>query len=180
MNTRKMKYHEKEQTSDIPDTFYVVVEIPAQSRNKYEIHEGFLMLDRVLHSSLIYPLNYGFLPRTLAKDGDALDALIWTRFPLNSQAIVHVRPIAILKMVDEAGEDNKILTVPINDSFFKETEGYEDVQKGLLREIEQFFRRYKELEEGKESKVQGWFNKKEAKSCIRDALKRYNKSKTTP
>ncbi|MFO8018385.1 MAG: inorganic diphosphatase [Promethearchaeia archaeon] len=171
-----MKYHDKQQTTDIPKNFYVVVEIPSQSRNKYEMEDGFLMLDRVLHSSLIYPLNYGFIPQTLAKDGDALDALIWTRFPLTSPSIVQVRPLAMLKMIDEAGEDNKILTVPINDNFFSQTEGYEDIQKGLLSEIKQFFRRYKELEEGKESKVQGWFGKKEAKDCIRDSLERYKNS----
>mgnify|MGYP006292023525 CR=1 FL=1 len=168
-----MKYHEKEQTKDIPETFYVVVEIPSQCRNKYEIHNGFLMLDRVLHSSLIYPLNYGFLPQTLAKDGDALDALIWTRFPLASLAVVHVRPLAMLKMEDEEGEDNKILTVPLNNNFFNQTREFEDIQKGLLSEIKQFFRRYKELEEGKDTKVLGWFGKKEAKDCILESLKRY-------
>jgi len=168
-----MKYHELDHGSNIPDTFRVVVEIPLHSRNKYEIHEGLLKLDRVLHSSLIYPANYGFIPRTLAKDGDALDVLVWTRFPLASMAIVEVRPLAMLKMKDEEGEDNKILVVPIHDHFYKRTRGLDSVQEGLLNEIDQFFRRYKELEEGKDTDVVGWFGKKEAKNCIMESAKRY-------
>ncbi|TFF98138.1 MAG: inorganic diphosphatase [Promethearchaeota archaeon] len=170
-----MNYHELDFGSNIPDSFLAVVEIPLHSRNKYEIHEGFLNLDRVLHSSLIYPANYGFIPRTLAKDGDALDVLVWTRFPLASMAIVEVRPLAMLKMKDEAGEDNKILVVPIHDHFYKRTRGLKDVQEGLLNEIDQFFRRYKELEEGKDTDVVGWFDKEEAKKCIMDSVERYKK-----
>jgi inorganic pyrophosphatase len=171
-----MKYHELDPGSNIPISFRVVVEIPLHSRNKYEIHDGFLYLDRVLHSSLIYPANYGFIPQTLAKDGDALDVLIWTRFPLTSTAIVKVRPLAMLKMKDEEGEDNKILVVPIHDHFYKRTKGLNDVQEGLLNEIDQFFRRYKELEEEKDTNVVGWFEKNEAKRCIMEAVERYKNS----
>jgi inorganic pyrophosphatase len=167
-----MRYHDFGLGEKCPEIFNVVVEIPKDSRNKYEIEGGFLILDRVLHSSLSYPTNYGFLPQTLAKDGDALDALVWSRYALVPQCIVKVRPLGVLKMRDEEGEDNKILAIPIKEHFFDDLKDIEDVQEGFLKEISQFFLRYKELEEGKVSEIDGWFGKKEAKQFIKKAYER--------
>lgn len=169
----EMDYHALSLGKNAPETFRAVVEIPKESRNKYEIHEGLLQLDRVLHSPLSYPTNYGFIPRTKAKDGDALDVLVWSRFPLNPCCVVHVRPLGMLKMRDEEGIDNKILAVPRKDPFFKYAEGVHDVQESLLNEMAQFFRRYKELEEDKITEVEGWFGREEAKKVIMEGTERY-------
>ncbi|TFF93914.1 MAG: inorganic diphosphatase [Promethearchaeota archaeon] len=168
-----MNYHDIEIGDKVPEIFRAVIEIPRESRNKYEIHDELLILDRVLHSSLTYPTNYGFIPRTLAKDGDALDVLVWSRFPLDPRCIVTVRPLGILKMKDEEGEDNKVLAVPFNDPFFEDTLDINDVQEGFKKEMTQFFKRYKELEEGKTTKIEGWFNKTTAKEFILKAMERY-------
>ncbi len=168
-----MNYHDIDVGDKVPENFRAVIEIPRDSRNKYEIHEELLILDRVLHSSLRYPTNYGFIPKTKAKDGDALDILVWSRFPLDTRCVVIVRPLGMLKMRDEEGEDNKILAVLINDPFFEDTKGIEDVQEGFLNEMTQFFKRYKELEEGKNTQVEGWFDKETAKDYILEAMERY-------
>lgn len=168
-----MNYHDIELGDNVPESFRAVIEIPRESRNKYEMHDELLILDRVLHSSLTYPTNYGFIPRTRAKDGDALDVLVWSRFPLDPRCIVNVRPLGMLKMRDEEGEDNKILAVPFNDPFFVETSDIDDVQEGFKKEITQFFKRYKELEEGKTTKVKGWFDKELAKQYLLEAIERY-------
>jgi len=168
-----MNYHDIEIGDKVPEIFRAVIEIPRESRNKYEIHDELLILDRVLHSSLTYPTNYGFIPRTLAKDGDALDVLVWSRFPLDPRCIVTVRPLGILKMKDEEGEDNKVLAVPFNDPFFEDTLDINDVQDGFKKEMTQFFKRYKELEEDKTTKIEGWFNKATAKKFILKAMERY-------
>jgi len=168
-----MNYHDIELGDNVPETFRAVIEIPRESRNKYEMHDELLILDRVLHSSLTYPTNYGFIPRTKAKDGDALDVLVWSRFPLDPRCIVNVRALGMLKMRDEEGEDNKILAVPFNDPFFVETLDIDDVQEGFKKEITQFFKRYKELEEGKTTEVKGWFDKELAKQYLLEAIDRY-------
>lgn len=169
----KSSYHSLDIGKNVPNSFKAVVEIPRESRNKYEIKNNYLTLDRVLHSPLLYPTNYGFIPQTKAKDGDALDTLIWTRFPLDPRCIVSVRPIGILEMRDEEGIDNKILAVPTNDPFFREIKSIKDVQNNLLREMSQFFRRYKELEEEKTTQVKNWYGKDKAKSTILEAKERY-------
>jgi inorganic pyrophosphatase len=170
-----MDFHDIEIGENVPETFRAIIEIPRDSRNKYELQGELLILDRVLHSSLSYPTNYGFIPRTKAKDGDALDVLVWSRFPLDTRCVVIVRPLGMLKMRDEEGEDNKILAVLINDPFFEDTRGIKDVQEGFLKEMTQFFKRYKELEEGKTTQIGGWFNKEEAKKNILEAMERYKK-----
>ncbi|MBD3197488.1 MAG: inorganic pyrophosphatase [Candidatus Lokiarchaeota archaeon] len=168
-----MNYHDIDVGKEIPESFQAVIEIPRESRNKYEIEGELLILDRVLHSSLSYPTNYGFIPKTHAKDGDALDILVWSRYPLHPRCIVTARPLGVLKMKDEQGEDNKVLAVPVNDPFFEETLEIQDVQEGFLKEITQFFKRYKELEEGKATEVKGWFGGEVAKENIVEAMERY-------
>jgi inorganic pyrophosphatase len=173
-----MNYHDIDIGENVPEIFRAVIEIPRESRNKYEMHDELLILDRVLHSSLTYPTNYGFIPQTQAKDGDALDVLVWSRFPLDPRCVVTVRPLGMLKMRDEQGEDNKILAVPYNDPFFEDTLDIEDVQEGFLKEMTQFFKRYKELEEGKTTTVKGWFPKEVAKEYLLDAMERYTQLKS--
>lgn len=169
----KKKFHSIDVGGNVPDTFRAVIEIPQENRNKYEIHDGLLMLDRVLHAPLSYPMNYGFIPNTKAKDGDPLDVLVWSRYPFTPLCVVPSRALGMLKMRDEEGEDNKILAVTLNDAFFDGFQDVDNVQENLLKEVSHFFKRYKELEENKTTKVKGWYNKKTAKEYIIEAVKRY-------
>ncbi|MBI2955547.1 MAG: inorganic diphosphatase [Chloroflexi bacterium] len=137
----------------------VFVEIPRGSRNKYEYDEtrGVIRLDRVLYSSVHYPTDYGFVPATLAEDGDHLDALVVVEEPTFPGCLVKTRVIGALRMIDERGEDNKILGVPVGDRRFDDILDIDDLPHHWLREIENFFGTYKTLE-GVETRVMGWDN----------------------
>jgi inorganic pyrophosphatase len=140
-----------------PGLVEVVVEIPRGSRNKYEFdtERGVLVLDRVLYSSVHYPTDYGFIPGTLALDGDALDALVVVDEPTFPGCHVVARPIGVLDMRDEKGHDNKILAVPVGDPRFSSIRDLHDIDPHWLREIENFFQTYKALED-KWTDVVGW------------------------
>jgi inorganic pyrophosphatase len=140
-----------------PGLVEVVVEIPRGSRNKYEFdHErGVLVLDRVLYSSVHYPTDYGFIPGTLALDGDALDALVVVDEPTFPGCHIVARPIGVLDMRDEKGTDNKILAVPIGDPRFASIRDLHDIDPHWLKEIENFFQTYKALED-KWTDLVGW------------------------
>jgi inorganic pyrophosphatase len=135
----------------------VLVEIPRGSRNKYELDQktGRIFLDRVLYSSVHYPTDYGFIPDTLADDGDPVDALVVTNEPTFPGCIVPARPIGVLDMRDEKGQDHKVLCVPVGDPRFEGVEDLKHLSPHWLREIENFFQTYKTLEE-KETEVVGW------------------------
>jgi inorganic pyrophosphatase len=147
----------------------VVIEIPRGSRNKYEYdHEsGQIVLDRVLFSSVHYPTDYGFVPGTKAPDGDALDVLVVVEEPTFPGCRMKVRPIGLLKMRDEEGEDEKLLAVPVADPRFDHIERLDQLQPHWLREIENFFSTYKRLERSKESRVDGWRGADEARQALR-------------
>ncbi len=148
----------------------VFVEIPRGSRNKYEIDKerGVLVLDRVLYSSVHYPTDYGFVVGTLAEDGDALDALVVVDEPTFPGCHVTARPIGVLDMKDEKGPDQKILAVPIGDPRFSDIRDLKDIGQHWLREIENFFQTYKQLED-KWTDVVGWEDAAAAVRVIRDA-----------
>jgi inorganic pyrophosphatase len=131
-----------------PQQFNAIIEIPAHSRNKYEIDKetGLLKLDRVLHASVTYPGDYGFVPQTLWEDGDPLDVIVLTRFPLPPMTLVTVRPIGIIDMIDNGEGDSKIIAVPIGDPLFKEYADIHDMDVHRLQEIIHFFETYKILE----------------------------------
>lgn len=135
----------------------VIVEIPQGSRNKYEMDKetGRIFLDRVLFSSVHYPTDYGFVPDTLADDGDPVDVLIVTNEPTFPGCLVHARPIGVLDMRDEKGVDHKVLAVPIGDPRFDEVNNLSGISPHWLREIENFFQTYKSLED-KFTEVVGW------------------------
>ena len=135
----------------------VFVEIPEGSRNKYEYDKarGLFVLDRVLYSSVHYPTDYGFIPDTLADDGDPLDALVIVHEPTFPGCIIPARPIGLLDMYDDKGEDEKVLAVPLGDPRYERVYTLNDISPHLQREIENFFLTYKTLE-GRVSQVRGW------------------------
>ena len=155
----------------------VVIEIPQGSRNKYEYDHAAhaVRLDRVLHSSVHYPTDYGFIPETLAKDGDPLDVLVVVLDPTFPGCHVPARPIGVLLMHDEKGGDEKILAVPVGDPRFEEVDDLDDLPAHWLREIETFFATYKLLED-KFTELDGWEKKETALKVIDEACQRYRHS----
>lgn len=145
----------------------VTVEIPSGSRNKYEYdHERHrFVLDRILFSSVHYPCDYGFLEGTLAEDGDPLDVLVVISEPTFPGCLVRARPVGALDMTDDKGHDYKILSVAKDDARYDGTHGMNDLSPHLLREIENFFATYKELE-GRETQVRGWLGTDDAWSIV--------------
>lgn len=130
------------------DVVYVVVEIPKRSRNKfiYDLEGGFIKLDRVLHSSLHYPGDYGFIPRTLYDDGDPVDVLVMTNEPGASGCIIEARPLGIFRLLDRGQHDDKILAVPATDPLFANYRTLSDVPQHFLEEVKHFFTVYKNLQ----------------------------------
>lgn len=161
-----------------PDIVNAIVEIPKGSRNKYEydVTLDIFKLDRVLYSSMHYPAAYGFIPSTLYEDGDPVDVLIIIDQPLSTGILLEVRPIGILRMYDEQGSDDKILSIAVHDPTYKTVTGINDLPNHLLIEIEHFFTSYKNLE-GKSVKSFGWDSAQAAKKAILDSVKRFKKNK---
>ncbi|BDI23978.1 inorganic diphosphatase [Herbiconiux sp. L3-i23] len=152
----------------------VVVEIPKGSRNKYEVdHEtGRVYLDRVLFTSFVYPVDYGFFEGTLGGDGDPLDALVLLEYPVYPGVGVKVRPVGVLRMSDEAGTDEKIIVVPFKDPRWTHIQDLTDVPEQTRNELEHFFARYKDLEPGKFVKIDGWGDAAEAEQLVQEAIER--------
>ena len=161
----------KEQT-----TVTVMIEIPKGSRNKYEYdkEKGMLRFDRMLFSAVHYPSDYGFIPETLAEDGDPLDALVLVWEPTFPGCLIEARPVGLFKMWDEKGPDEKILCVPLSDPLWNYIEKLSDVPPHLLKEIEHFFSIYKDLEE-KKTGVEGWEDRDAAMKVIKESQERYGK-----
>jgi inorganic pyrophosphatase len=156
------------------DEMNVIIEIPRGSQNKYEIDKetGLIALDRVLHTAQSYPFDYGFVPRTLWDDGDALDVVLLTTNPLPSGILVKARPIGMLPMVDGGDKDEKILAVPVSDPRFKEVKDLGDVNPHMLKEFSHFFLTYKQLQ-NKEVTLEAWQGKEEAQAAFERAVKLY-------
>jgi len=161
-----------------PDQLNAIVEIPRGSRNKYELDKetGLFKFDRLLYSAVHYPGDYGFIPRTLADDGDPLDVLVMTTEPTFSGCLVPVRPLGVFEMRDEKGLDEKILAVPLEDPLYAEYAGLDDVASHFLREVEHFFEIYKELE-GVRTSALGWKDLARSREVIRDCIDRYAASR---
>ncbi|MHA2073720.1 MAG: inorganic diphosphatase [Candidatus Hodarchaeales archaeon] len=160
-----------------PDVIYVRIEIPLGSKVKYEFSKEYntIIVDRILHSSVIYPTAYGYIPETLCDDGDPLDVLILhsAGIELIPGCIVTAKPVAVLEMEDEKGEDDKIIAVLLDDPRMEEIQSYELIPKHLLREIEEFFNTYKHLERGKTTRIVGWANRKKAIATVNEAIKHF-------
>jgi len=164
-----------------PDEVNVIVENPVGGVPvKYEIDKesGALLVDRFLHVAMQYPGNYGFIPHTLSGDGDPVDVLIVGTIPVVPGAVVAVRPIGVLRMEDEAGEDEKIIAVPVDslDPEFSDIKSYTDLPASKRQRIEHFFEHYKDFEKGKWVKLNGWGDVAEAKKMIEDGIERHKKT----
>lgn len=162
----------------LPHDFNVVIEIPAEAGSiKYEVDKdsGLLMVDRFMPTAMYYPCNYGFVPSTLAEDGDPVDVLVMTPYPVQAGAMLRARPIGLLRMSDEAGKDSKILAVPTLKACpqFANIENLADIPKLTLDRISHFFEQYKALEPGKWVKVDGWEGREAAEQELLAGLQRY-------
>ena len=157
------------------ETVDVVVEIPKGSRNKYEIDKatGVIRLDRRLFSATVYPADYGFIPETLAGDGDALDALVLLDDATFPGCWITARPVAVLWMEDDKGEDAKVICVPAGDPRWEKVRDRDDVPAEMRAEIQHFFEVYKLIEPNKHSSTRGWGGADEARAEIEASRARY-------
>lgn len=157
-----------------PKVLNAIIEVPRGERNKYEFDPdlGVFKLDRVLYASVHYPTGYGFIPQTLAEDGDPLDVMVMTHGATFTGCLIEVRPIGMLKMSDDKGLDHKILSVPINDPIYANVRRLADISSHLPTEIEHFFSVYKELE-GKAVESFGWYDFFTAEQTILESMKAY-------
>jgi len=171
MNLDKIEYGEN------PDNINAIIEISCGSNIKYEIEKesGALVLDRVMHSAMFYPANYGYINKTLSADGDPADILILTPYPMVEGCVTSCRLVGVLIMEDESGIDEKLLAVPISkvDPSFDEIQDLEDIPKHTLAKIKNFFETYKMLEPNKWVKVQGFEDKVSATKILEDAINNY-------
>ena len=166
---------------DLANDFNVVIEIPMHAEPiKYEVDKesGAIFVDRFMSTAMHYPCNYGYIPQTLADDGDPVDVLVITPVPLISGVVVTCRPLGLLLMQDEAGGDNKLLAVPIDTvlSLYTQWQSHEDLNPLRLKTIQHFFEHYKDLEPGKWVKVLGWEGPESAKKEVLDGIEAYKKA----
>jgi inorganic pyrophosphatase len=165
---------------DLPNDFNVIIEIPMNADPiKYEVDKesGAIFVDRFMGTAMHYPCNYGYVPETISGDGDPVDVLVITPFPLIPGVVVRCRPIGILKMTDEAGADAKVLAVPIDKilPIYQHWQKPEDMNELRLRQIQHFFEHYKDLEKGKWVKVEGWGGPDDARAEILTGVENYKK-----
>lgn len=158
-----------------PRVVDAVIEISKFSRNKheYDVKSKIFRLDRVLHSPLHYPVDYGFIPRTLEEDGDPVDIMVFGDEPSPQASVLKARPVGLLKMLDEGDPDDKVLAVPLGNPRFQGMGDLADLPEHLLKELEHFFSVYKELE-GKETKVLEWKGAISAHEAIEKAMNLYD------
>lgn len=171
-------YHLKLVDEQFPHKIPAYIEVSKNSRFKYEWDDKLntLVLDRILHSSVVYPYNYGFFPQTLCDDGDPLDVLVMCDGELLPGSIVYVRPICYMIMEDEKGQDEKVLAVVDKDPRLDEIKTMNDIPKHIIHEITNFFETYKILEKDKWVKVGDWKNKEETLQLIKDSNETYKKN----
>jgi inorganic pyrophosphatase len=163
---------------DVPDNFNVVIEIPMNAEPvKYEVDKetGAIFVDRVLTTPMRYPCNYGYVPRTLSGDGDPVDVLVVMPLPLVPGCVIRCRPVGMLAMKDEAGEDTKVVAVPLDKVFaaYSNVREVRDLPELTLDRIVHFFEHYKDLEKGKWVKVEGWMDADAARREIVESAKRF-------
>lgn len=156
------------------DKINVIIEINKGSKNKYEIDKetGLIALDRVAHTAQDFPFDYGFVPQTLWDDGDAVDVVLLTTYPLLPGILVRVRPVAVMSMIDTGESDDKIIAVPIDDPRWTEVKDLKDINPHTLKEIEHFYATYKKIQ-NKEVKVTGFKGKKDAEAVFSRGIKLY-------
>ena len=169
----------------VPDEVNVIIEIPAHSDPvKYEVDKetGAMFVDRFMSTPMFYPCNYGYIPHTLSEDGDPVDVLVVTPYPLISGSVIRCRPVGMLEMTDEAGRDTKILAVPISklSNLYDHVRDAADLHDSLLQQIAHFFEHYKDLESGKWVRVDGWSSNEAARAEILSSIERFDSSPDKP
>ena len=165
---------------DPPNSINVIIEVPIGGEPvKYEFDKasGALFVDRILHTPMRYPANYGFVPHTLGDDGDPLDALVIARSPFIPGSVVRVRPVGVLLMEDDKGGDEKLLCVPVDTTFpyYADVGDRDDLPAIVMQQIEHFFAHYKDLERNKWSDVREWIDVHGAERIIMEAIERANR-----
>ena len=170
---------------NVPHEINVIIEIPSHSDPvKYEVDKatGAMFVDRFMNTAMHYPCNYGYIPKTLSQDGDPVDVLVVTPIPLISGSVIRCRPVGVLNMTDEAGPDAKLIAVPINKlcQMYQPIQAPEDLPDMLLEQITHFFDHYKDLEDGKWVKIEGWAGADAAKQEILDAIERFQQAPEKP
>lgn len=170
---------------NLPDEINVIIEIPAHADPvKYEVDKesGAIFVDRFMATPMHYPTNYGYVPHTLSDDGDPVDVLVVSPFPLIAGSVITCRPVGVLNMTDESGEDAKVLAVPVDklSTLYRGINEYNQVSEPLLKQIEHFFEHYKDLEPNKWVKIQGWGDSAAAKKEITDSVQRYEDTPDKP
>lgn len=160
---------------DVPNDINVIIEISAQGEPiKFEVDKDSdcVFVDRFLGTSMRYPVNYGYVPHTIAGDGDPVDVLVVTPFPLPPGSVIRCRPVGVLKMQDESGEDAKVMAVPVSKltPLYDNVQSTDDLPELLLKQIQHFFEHYKDLEPGKWVKMIGWGTIDEARKEILDGI----------
>ena len=167
-------WHDVSLGDNVPEELNVIIEIPKGSKNKYEIDKktGLIKLDRAMKTSQDYPFDYGFVPQTLWEDDDALDVVVLTTYPLSTNILVTVRPVAVMEMIDGGESDFKLIAVPTKAPRWDDVLHLEDITNHTLKEIKHFFETYKVIE-GKKVIINGIKGKKEAMETILKAIKVY-------
>ena len=168
-------WHDVEIGNDSPDVFNAIIEIPQGGKVKYELDKktGLLRVDRMLYSSVVYPANYGFIPRTYADDGDPLDVLVLAQEAVDTLCILRARPIGMMSMLDDDEEDAKIICIHMDDPAFNDYWHIKELPDHRLRELRRFFQDYKALED-KTVRVQDFFGPDRAKNVLEGAVERYD------
>lgn len=167
--------------SKLPEEFNVVIEIPMNADPvKYEVDKesGAVFVDRFMLTAMHYPCNYGYIPQTLSLDGDPVDVLVKTPFPVQVGSVIKCRALGVLQMEDEAGQDAKLLAVPVDKLYpvYSNIKSVQDLPEVELKQIQHFFEHYKDLEKGKWVKVTGWDGPEVAKAEIQASAERYQKA----
>lgn len=167
-------WHDVRVGDDAPDVFQTIIEIPQGDKVKYELDKetGLLRVDRMLYSSVVYPANYGFIPRSYAEDGDPLDVLVLAQEAVDPLSILRARPIGLMSMLDENQEDAKIICIHMDDPAFNDYWHIKELPDHRLRELRRFFQDYKALE-NKTVRVQDFFGPDRAKATVAGALEHY-------
>lgn len=170
---------------NVPDEINVIIEVPMHSPAiKYEVDKdsGAIFVDRMLKTAMYYPCNYGYVPHTLCGDGDPVDVLVVLPLPMLPGTVVRCRPVGVLQMKDEAGEDSKVLAVPLTEvtSIYSDIKTYKDLDSMLVDQIEHFFEHYKDLEKNKWVRTGDWEGLDAARKEITEAVARYQAEPDKP
>jgi len=169
-------WHDVELGGEVPEIFPAIIEVPKGSKTKYELDKatGMIRVDRILYSSVQYPANYGFIPRTYCEDHDPLDVLVLGQEPVAPLSIMRAKPIGLMKMLDHGEADDKIIAVHADDPEYAHYESIEELPPHRMTEVKRFFEDYKVLEE-KNVVVEDFFSKMEALKAIMTSMTLYQK-----